>query len=103
MLRIAGEEELVVVALVGEDLGETLVRQRPVVHSVGHGRDGVEVILVPGLEPDADRLDRAVRNKWRSEVLIGLRNGAAFDAEIGDRRSRPWAMILPGAAGQSGV
>ena len=41
MLRIAGEEELVVIAFVGEDLSETLVRQNPVVHAVRHRSDWV--------------------------------------------------------------
>jgi hypothetical protein len=49
VLRIAGEQELVVVALVSEHFGETLVSQNPIVHAVRHRGDRVKEIAVPGL------------------------------------------------------
>src|SRR3984885_12741703 len=103
MLRIAGEQELVVVALVREHLGETFVRQNPVVHAICDRRSGVEEILVSGLEPDANWLRRAVGDQGRAEMRIALRNFAALDAKVGDSRSRPRAVIFPGAARQGRV
>src|ERR1700722_18814859 len=100
MLRIACEAGLVVIAFVGEDLSETLVRQNPVVHAVRHRSDRVEKIAIPGLEPDTDRLHRAVGNQGRTEMRVALRNLAALDAETGDRRSRPSAEEFRGATGE---
>ena len=97
MFGIAGEQELIVVALVGQHLGETLVRQDPIVHAIRHRSDRIKEIVVPSLEPNADRLRRAVRNQRRAEMRIALRNFAALDAEISDRRPRPGAVIFPGA------
>ena len=91
------------VALVSEHFGETLVSQNPIVHAVRHRGDRIKEIAVPGLEPDADRLRRTVGDQRRAEMRIGLCNFAALDAEIGDRRSRPRAVVLPSAARQSRI
>src|SRR3984957_3316841 len=103
MLRIAGEQELVVITLVREHLGETLVREGPVVHAVRHRRHGVKEILVSGLETDADWLRRAGGDQRRTEVRIALRNFGPLDVENWDLQTCPGAVIFPGAGRKAGI
>ena len=73
MAGVAGEDELVVVALGGQHLGHVLVGQHPVVHVVAHDV-GVEQVAVADVHPDAERLRRAVRDQrsWNSQAPPGV-------------------------------
>ena len=64
---VAGEDELVVIALGGEDAGHVFVGHDPVVHVVVHEVGEVEV-AVTDFHPEADGFDGRVRN----EVFVEL-------------------------------
>ena len=64
---VADEDELVVVALIGEDFGHSLVGDHPIMHVVAHNI-WVEEVAVAYLHPDSQWLGRSVWN----EVFVKL-------------------------------
>src|ERR1035441_7912559 len=78
---VAGEDELVVIALGGENLGHILIGDDPVMHVIAQGVH-VEVVAVADLHPDAQGLGGAVGD----EVGMKLPNSTA---PPGGGRARP--------------
>ena len=59
MAGVAGEDKLVVITFPGKHASHVFVGLHPVVHAVAH----VVVVVVANFQPEAQRLDRAVRNQ----------------------------------------
>src|SRR5271166_1005255 len=69
---VAGKNKLVVIALRGQHFGHFLIRQDPVVHVVSHDIR-IEKVPTSHLHPDADWLDRAVRNEMLMKLPCAMR------------------------------
>jgi hypothetical protein len=90
---VAGEDELVGVALGGQGRGHAFVRDDPVVHLVAHDV-GVEQVAIAHFHPDAQRLRRAVGDEAFTALPRAAGIGIMLRRECNHRSTKSAAWSL---------